>query len=63
MDEFWLPHLGRPPCSRARRQLQRHLFAVLVVVHAGQRLIRVAIDVGVRPTHVPVPGPAHITLG
>lgn len=63
MDEFWLPHLGRPPCSHARRQLQRHLFAVLVVVHAGQRLIRVAIDVGVRPTHVPVPGPAHITLG
>lgn len=57
------PSLGRPPCSRARRQLQLYLLAVLVVVHAGQRLIWVAIDVSVWPTHVPVPGPAHVTLG
>lgn len=40
-----------------------YLFAVLVVVHAGQRLVRVAVDVRVRSAHVPVPGPAHVTLG
>lgn len=56
-----LPQPGHPPCSRARLQL--HLLAVLVVVHARQRLIRVAINVCVRPTHVPIPGPAHVTLG
>lgn len=46
---------------RVRCQKAVVLFAVLVVVHAGQRLIWVAIDVSVRPTHVPVPGPAHVT--
>lgn len=40
-----------------------HLLAVFVVVHAGQCLVRVAIDVRVRATHIPIPGPAHVTLG
>lgn len=51
---------GRPPCPAPAR---RHLLAVLVVVHAGQRLVRVAVDVRVGPAHVPVPGPAHVALG
>lgn len=39
-----------------------HLLAMFVIVHAGQRLVWVAIDVRVRPTYVPVPCPAHVTL-
>ena len=50
----------RQPCSRPACSL--YLLAVLVVVHAGQRLVRVAVDVRVRPAHVPIPGPAHVTL-
>lgn len=38
------------------------LLAVLVVIHAGKRLVWVTVDVCVRPTHVPIPCPAHITL-
>lgn len=40
-----------------------HLLAVFVVVHAGQCLVWVAIDVRVGATHIPIPGPAHVTLG
>lgn len=38
------------------------LFAVFVVVHAGQRAVGIPVDVRVHPTRVPVTGPAHITL-
>lgn len=57
--------LGRPPCplpSALMPACRLHLLAVLVVVHAGQSLVGVAIDVRVRPTHVPVPSPAHVAL-
>ena len=52
----------RPPPPTARLPAP-HLLAMFVVVHAGQGLVRVAVDVRVGPTHVPVPGPAHVTLG
>lgn len=59
---FGLPQPGAPyPVHSSTCPL--YLFAVFVVVHAGQRLVWVAINVRVRPTHVPIPGPAHITLG
>lgn len=38
------------------------LSAVFVVVHAGQGAVRIAVDVRVLPTGVPVPGPTHVTL-
>lgn len=53
-----------PPASPLPAYLPApHLFAMLVVVHARQGLVRVAIDVCVSPTHIPIPGPAHVTLG
>lgn len=52
---------GRPALRALACPL--YLLAVFVVVHAGQCLVRVAIDVRVGPTHVPIPGPAHVTLG
>lgn len=39
-----------------------HLLAVLVVVDAGQGLVRVPIQVCVWPTHVAVASPAYIAL-
>lgn len=53
--------LGCPARSLAR--LPPHLLAVFIVVHAGQCLVWVAIDVCVGPTHIAIPGPAHVTLG
>lgn len=35
---------------------------MFVVVHARQRSVRVAVDVRVHPTRVPVTGPANVTL-
>lgn len=34
-----------------------------MIVNAGQRFVRVAIDVGVPSAHIPVPSPTHIALG
>lgn len=51
---IFLPRVG---CQKAVV-----LLAMFVIVHAGQRLVWVAIDVRVRPTYVPVPCPAHVTL-
>lgn len=48
-----------PPTSH----LPQHLLAVLVVVHAGQGLVRVAVYVCVGAAHVPIPCPAHVALG
>lgn len=39
-----------------------NLFAVLVVVHAGQSTVRVAINICVYTTCFPVTSPANITL-
>lgn len=38
------------------------LFAVFVVVHAGQRAVGIPVNVRVHTARVPVAGPAHITL-
>ena len=38
------------------------LFAVFVVVHAGQRAVRIPVDVCVHSTCVTVTCPAHVTL-
>lgn len=38
------------------------LFAVFVVVHAGQRAVGIPVNVRVHTARVPVTGPAHITL-
>lgn len=51
---IFLPRVG---CQKAVV-----LFAVFVVVHAGQCLVWIAIDVCVSPTYVPIPSPAHVTL-
>lgn len=51
---IFLPRVG---CQKAIV-----LLAVLVVIHAGKSLVRIAVYVCVRPTHVPVPCPAHVTL-
>lgn len=51
---IFLPRVG---CQKAIV-----LLAVLVVIHAGKRLVRIAIYICVRPTHIPIPCPAHITL-
>lgn len=39
-----------------------HLVTVLVVVHAGQRAVWIAVDVRVHATGVTVAGPPNITL-
>lgn len=52
-----------PPQPPSSWPLALHLLAVFVVIHAGERLVRIAVDVRVRSTHVPVPCPAHVTLG
>lgn len=52
-----------PPQPPSSWPLALHLLAVFVVIHAGERLVRIAVDVRVRSTHVPVPRPAHVTLG
>lgn len=38
------------------------LFAVFVVVHAGQRAVWIPVDVRVHATCVPVTSPTHVTL-
>jgi hypothetical protein len=55
---------GEPSCpSLLPHSLWSHLLAVLVVIHAGKSLVRIAVYICVRPTHVPIPCPAHVTLG
>lgn len=39
-----------------------HLLAVLVIIDAGQGLVRVAVEIRVLPTHVAVASPAHVAL-
>lgn len=39
-----------------------HLVTVLVVVHAGQRAVGVAVNVRVHATGVAVTSPAHVAL-
>lgn len=56
------PSLSPAPSLSLLLSQQLHLFAVFVVVHAGQSLVRVAVDVCVGSTHVPIPGPTHVAL-
>lgn len=69
-DTIVLMDRDRPSSSTRwdieRRRLSKtwsaDLFAVFVVVHAGQRAVRVSIDVRVHPTRVSISCPAHVTL-
>jgi len=53
---------GTPAPGCGPRSAGAHLLAVLVVVDAGQGLVRVAVEVRVCPTDVAVASPAHVAL-